>query len=49
MTDETFLSGLRRAGGIFAGGQFGYMSGFGNDFETEALSGALPQGQNSPQ
>ncbi|RID91036.1 homogentisate 1,2-dioxygenase, partial [Gemmobacter lutimaris] len=43
------VSGLRRAGGIFAGGQFGYMSGFGNDFETEALSGALPQGQNSPQ
>ncbi|MCY4541808.1 MAG: homogentisate 1,2-dioxygenase [Rhodobacteraceae bacterium] len=27
----------------------GYMSGFGNDFETEALPGALPQGQNSPQ
>lgn len=26
-----------------------YMSGFGNDFETEALPGALPQGQNSPQ
>src|ERR1051325_10007003 len=27
----------------------GYMSGFGNSFETEALPGALPQGQNSPQ
>ena len=26
-----------------------YMSGFGNDFETESLEGALPQGQNSPQ
>ncbi|MFK7996304.1 MAG: homogentisate 1,2-dioxygenase [Granulosicoccus sp.] len=26
-----------------------YQSGFGNDFETEAVSGALPQGQNSPQ
>ena len=25
-----------------------YMPGFGNDFETEALPGALPQGQNSP-
>jgi homogentisate 1,2-dioxygenase len=25
------------------------MSGFGNTFETEALPGALPQGQNSPQ
>ncbi|MCB0354992.1 MAG: homogentisate 1,2-dioxygenase [Bdellovibrionales bacterium] len=28
---------------------FEYMPGFGNDFETEALPGALPQGQNSPQ
>jgi homogentisate 1,2-dioxygenase len=27
----------------------GYMPGFGNDFETEALPGALPVGQNSPQ
>ena len=27
----------------------GYMPGFGNDFETEALPGALPYGQNSPQ
>ena len=26
-----------------------YMPGFGNDFETEALAGALPQGRNSPQ
>jgi homogentisate 1,2-dioxygenase len=26
-----------------------YMAGFGNQFETEALPGALPQGQNSPQ
>ncbi|MCB0330752.1 MAG: homogentisate 1,2-dioxygenase, partial [Bdellovibrionales bacterium] len=26
-----------------------YMPGFGNDFETEALPDALPQGQNSPQ
>ncbi len=26
-----------------------YQSGFGNDFETEAVAGALPQGQNSPQ
>jgi homogentisate 1,2-dioxygenase len=25
------------------------MRGFGNDFETEALPGALPRGQNSPQ
>src|SRR6266508_2078277 len=27
----------------------GYMSGFGNSFETEALAGALPIGRNSPQ
>ena len=26
-----------------------YMPGFNNDFETEALAGALPQGMNSPQ
>ena len=29
--------------------QHGYMSGFGNSFETEALPGALPIGRNSPQ
>ncbi len=29
--------------------QQGYMSGFGNGFETEALPGALPIGRNSPQ
>ncbi|PHV39075.1 homogentisate 1,2-dioxygenase [Janthinobacterium sp. BJB304] len=27
----------------------GYQSGFGNEFATEAIAGALPQGQNSPQ
>jgi homogentisate 1,2-dioxygenase len=27
----------------------GYMSGFGNSFETEMLPGALPLGRNSPQ
>ena len=27
----------------------GYMPGFGNDFETESLEGALPVGRNSPQ
>src|SRR5205814_4514863 len=26
-----------------------YQSGFGNEFMTEALAGALPVGQNSPQ
>nr|WP_197286634.1 MULTISPECIES: homogentisate 1,2-dioxygenase [unclassified Chelatococcus] len=34
---------------ITTGTHEGYMPGFGNDFETEALPGALPQGQNSPQ
>ena len=29
--------------------QLRYMSGWGNDFETEALPNALPQGMNSPQ
>ena len=27
----------------------GYLSGFGNHFATEAVSGALPEGRNSPQ
>jgi len=27
----------------------GYLSGFGNEFQTEAIAGALPEGQNSPQ
>src|SRR5687768_11297327 len=31
------------------GTRYTYMPGFGNDFETEALPGALPIGQNSPQ
>ena len=30
-------------------GNRGYMSGFGNGFESEALPGALPVGRNSPQ
>jgi len=30
-------------------GEAGYMSGWGNEFATEALPGALPVGQNSPQ
>jgi len=34
-----------KAGGVSPG----YMSGFGNHFETEALEGALPRGMNSPQ
>jgi homogentisate 1,2-dioxygenase len=31
------------------GSALGYLSGFGNGFETEALPGALPVGRNSPQ
>ena len=31
------------------GSPTGYLSGFGNSFETEALAGALPVGRNSPQ
>src|SRR4029453_13804837 len=30
-------------------GETDYLSGFGNQFETEALPGALPVGRNSPQ
>ena len=30
-------------------GDHTYMSGFGNEFASEALKGALPVGQNSPQ
>ncbi|ROT97373.1 homogentisate 1,2-dioxygenase [Altererythrobacter sp. FM1] len=32
-----------------ARGALDYQVGFGNEFETEAVVGALPQGQNSPQ
>ncbi len=48
MTIQDVPQGMTRAAsglGVTAG----YMPGFGNDFETEALPGALPQGQNSPQ
>ena len=49
MDDLSTLSrGLTRAA-TPVGTHEGYMPGFGNDFETEALPGALPQGQNSPQ
>lgn len=48
MTNETLPGGMIRAIGT-TGTVPGYMPGFGNDFETEALPGALPQGQNSPQ
>lgn len=41
--------GRNRAGTDNRAGHLTYMPGFGNDFETEGLPGALPQGQNSPQ
>ena len=37
MTVSTGMSGIS------------YQSGFGNEFATEALDGALPRNQNSPQ
>ncbi|MFN3657824.1 MAG: homogentisate 1,2-dioxygenase [Pseudolabrys sp.] len=40
-------AGTRKSGRATMTG--GYMSGFGNSFETEALPGALPVGRNSPQ
>ena len=48
MTNQTAPSSLTKATGT-TGPTADYMSGFGNDFETEALPGALPQGMNSPQ
>ncbi|SHI34183.1 homogentisate 1,2-dioxygenase [Wenxinia saemankumensis] len=48
MTSTDLPPGLTRAPGP-GGPHDGYMPGFGNDFETEALPGALPQGMNSPQ
>ena len=48
MNKQTALSGMTRAASR-TGTLDGYMPGFGNDFETEALPSALPQGQNSPQ
>jgi homogentisate 1,2-dioxygenase len=48
MTTHDLPRGMIRSA-ITTGTHEGYMPGFGNDFETEALPGALPQGQNSPQ
>ena len=48
MTSFELPRGMIRAIGG-QGPHEGYMPGFGNDFETEALPGALPQGMNSPQ
>jgi homogentisate 1,2-dioxygenase len=48
MTSHDLPKGMVRSA-ITTGCVEGYMPGFGNDFETEALPGALPQGMNSPQ
>ncbi|CUH81241.1 homogentisate 1,2-dioxygenase [Tropicibacter naphthalenivorans] len=48
MTSQELPTGMIRATAK-AGPHEGYMPGFGNDFETEALPDALPQGMNSPQ
>ena len=48
MSAKLPLNGLTQAA-TSVGMTAGYMPGFGNDFETEALPGALPQGRNSPQ
>ena len=48
MTQKTFPHSFTQAPSL-DGPHKGYMPGFGNDFETEALPDALPQGMNSPQ
>ncbi len=48
MNPQVSLGGMIRAVGP-SDAHPGYMPGFANDFETEALPGALPQGRNSPQ
>src|SRR5256885_15074436 len=39
----------RRSAGLNTVADLRYQSGFGAELATEALPGALPQGQNSPQ
>ncbi|WP_435139228.1 homogentisate 1,2-dioxygenase [Pseudopelagicola sp. nBUS_19] len=48
MTTHTVPTRMQKAPSL-AGPHEGYMPGFGNDYETEALPGALPQSANSPQ
>jgi homogentisate 1,2-dioxygenase len=43
------IHGTIEAGAKAVGARAGYMTGFGNHFETEAVAGALPVGRNSPQ
>jgi homogentisate 1,2-dioxygenase len=39
----------RRKGAAKRAGALAYLSGFGNELESESVSGALPRGRNSPQ
>jgi homogentisate 1,2-dioxygenase len=48
-TGERRAAAGRDSAGARAGEQLRYQSGFGGEFATEALPGALPEGQNSPQ
>ena len=49
MSNPTLPRPSRERAHSVAEGNRGYMSGFGNGHETEALPGALPVGRNSPQ
>ena len=49
MANPTLPRPSRERAHSVAEGNRGYMSGFGNGHETEALPGALPVGRNSPQ
>jgi len=49
MTDHNVTKGTAGSAENGVANDLRYMPGFGNDFETESLPGALPQGQNSPQ
>ena len=49
MNEQISPSSIHEVGHYRVRNRAGYMSGFGNGFETEALPGALPIGRNSPQ
>jgi homogentisate 1,2-dioxygenase len=42
------IQDIQRENGVSAGDTRGYLSGFGNELQSEAIAGALPVGQNSP-
>lgn len=49
MSESTQTVASELANGVGAPPAAGYQSGFGNEFATEAVAGALPVGRNSPQ